>query len=168
MVMTRPAVTALVVCLVGACGLLAKPVATQAKQPAPKARTATKVSSARTIAARKSAQTARTPYRKPAPRQSVAPVSPGSSRIREVQQALHERGYLQSEVTGTWNAASIEALKRFEADQKVKVDGKIDSKTLIALGLGPKYDNNLNLPVPGASGTVVAADQATNNEPQRN
>ena len=95
-------------------------------------------------------------------------MSPGSNRIREVQQALLERGYLKSEVTGSWNAASVEALKRFEADQKVKVDGKIDSKTLIALGLGPKYDNNLNLPVPGASGTVVAADQATNNEPQRN
>lgn len=167
MVITRSAVTALVVCLVGACGLLAKPVANQVKHAAPKARTATKVSSARTLAARKTAQSARTPYRKPAPRQTVAPVSPASSRIREVQQALMERGYLRSEVSGSWNAASIEALKRFEADQKVRVDGKIDSKTLIALGLGPKYDNNLNLPVPGASGNVVAADQATNNEPQR-
>lgn len=168
MVITRPAVTALVVCLFGSCGLLAKPVANQITHATSKARTATKVSSARTLAARKNVQSARTPYRKPAPRQSIAPLSPTSNRIREVQEALTERGYLQSEVSGTWNAASIVALKRFEADQKVRVDGKIDAKILIALGLGPKYDNNLNLPVPGASGNVVAADQATSNESQRN
>ena len=167
MVITRPTVTALVVCLVGACGLLSGATTTSSKQSASKAKTsAAKTSTAKSASTKKYTQTAHAPYRKPAPRQSVSPVSPASNRIREVQQALVERGYLQSEANGTWNAASIEALKRFEADQKVRVDGKIDSKTLIALGLGPKYDNNLNLPVPGASGSVVAADQSTNNEAQ--
>lgn len=160
----RSTITILVACLIGACGLLAKPVATQSNHTAVKSRTASRVSSAKTIATRKS----RAAYRKPVRRQPVSPSSPGSSRIREVQEALAERGYLQSEATGSWNVASADALKRFESDQKVRVDGKIDAKTLIALGLGPKYDNNLNLPVPSASGTVVAADQSTNNEPQRN
>ena len=159
----RSTITILVACLIGACGLLAKSVATQSKQTTVKARTASRVSSAKTIAARKS----RAAYRKPVRRQPVSPSGPGSSRIREVQQALVERGYLQSEATGSWNVASADALKRFESDQKVRVDGKIDAKTLIALGLGPKYDSNLNLPVTSASGTVVAADQSTNNEPQR-
>ena len=160
----RSTITILVACLIGDGGLLAKPVATQSNHTAVKARTASRVSSAKTIATRKS----RVAYRKPVRRQTVSPSSPGSSRIREVQEALAERGYLQSEATGSWNVASADALKRFESDQKVRVDGKIDAKTLIALGLGPKYDNNLNLPVPSASGTVVAADQSTNNEPQRN
>ena len=167
MVITRPAVTVLVVCLVGVCGLLAKPVATKAKQAAAKARTATKVSSTRTSASKRPTPK-RVAYRKPAPYKPAAPAAPASNRLREVQLALVERGYLQGDGNGAWNAQCVEALKRFEADQKVRVDGKIDSKMLIALGLGPKYDNNLNLPVPsGSTGIVVAADQGTNNEQPR-
>jgi peptidoglycan hydrolase-like protein with peptidoglycan-binding domain len=158
MVITRPAVTVLVVCLSFVMGLAAKPVVSKAKQSAAKARTATrKTSQKRTVA-----------YRKPVPRRTSTPVVPGSERLRHVQTALIERGYLQGEATGQWNAQSVEALKKFEADQKVRVDGKIDSKMLIALGLGPKYDSNLSLPVPGSSsGLVVAADQATGNDPPR-
>ncbi len=152
MVITRPVVTALVVCLVGGCGLLAK-VAPQvkAKQAASKARTTTKKG--------------KVPLRRVAvSKKPTAPAAPASDRIREVQQALAERGYLKSSPSGQWNVDSIDALKRFEADQHVKVDGKLDSKVLIALGLGPKYDSNLSLPVPGASGSVVAADQNLNDQ----
>lgn len=167
MVITRPAVTVLVVCLVGVCGLAAAPVANKAKQSAAKARTATRVSSTRTSATKRPLPK-RVAYRKPAPYKPAAPVAPASNRLHEVQLALIERGYLQGDGNGVWNAQCVEALKRFEADQKVRVDGKIDSKILIALGLGPKYDNNLNLPVPsGSSGTVVAADQGNNNEQPR-
>lgn len=159
MVITRPAVTVLVVCLSVSMGWAAQPASTKAKQAATKARTAT----------RKSSQTKALAYHKPVPRKPSAPVAPASNRLREVQLALIERGYLSGDASGAWNAQCVEALKKFEADQKVRVDGKIDSKVLIALGLGPKYDSNLSLPVPsGASGAVVAADQSNNNEPQRN
>lgn len=86
------------------------------------------------------------------------PSAPGSDRVREIQQALYDRGYLSVQPDGVWNASSVEALKRFESENKWKIDGKIDSRALIALGLGPKYDDNLNLPVPGSSGVVVADD----------
>lgn len=165
MVMTRPAVTVLAVCLCAGLGWASTPASIKAKQAAAKARTATKTtSSKRTVASGKPVA-----YRKPVPKKPAAPAAPGSERLRSVQQALIERGYLNGTASGVWNADSIEALKRFEADQKVKVDGKIDSKMLIALGLGPKYDNNLSLPVPsGNGGLVVAADQSGNNDPQRN
>jgi len=167
MVITRPAVTVLVVCLVGVCGLAASPATTKAKQAAAKSRTATKVSSARKGVAKRPLA-ARVAYRKPAPYKPVAPSAPASNRLREVQLALIDRGYLQGDGNGAWNAQCVEALKHFETDQKVRVDGRIDSKMLIALGLGPKYDNNLNLPVPsGSTGTVVAADQSNNNEQPR-
>ncbi len=166
MVITRPAVTVLVVCLVFSFSLTAAPAASKAKQAAAKARTAAKVSSTRGQANRPSSR--RVAYRKPAPYKPSAPAAPASNRLREVQLALVERGYLQGDGNGAWNAQCVEALKHFEADQKVRVDGKIDSKMLIALGLGPKYDNNLNLPVPsGSTGIVVAADQATNNDQPR-
>ncbi len=113
MVITRPAVTALVVSLA-----IGSVWGATAKKPATKARTATRKSSAiKTVA-----------YRKPLPRRVIPPAAPASERLKNVQQALIDRGYLQGEATGQWNASCIEALKRFEADQKVKVDGKIDSK----------------------------------------
>lgn len=159
MVITRPAVTVLVVCLGLGGGLFAKTTAPKAKQAAAKARTATRKTSSHTKAVA---------YRKPVPRRATAPTVPASDRIRSVQQALIERGYLQGDANGQWSASSVEALKHFEADQHVKVDGKIDSKMLIALGLGPKYDRNLALPVPDSStGLVVAADQGSSNEQQR-
>ena len=56
----------------------------------------------------------------------------------EIQQALAARGFLQSTPTGTWDAASIDALKRFQGEQNLPPTGKITSLSLIALGLGPK------------------------------
>lgn len=162
MVISRPAVTLLVVCLCTSLGFAAAKPQAKAKLAAAKARTATRATSARSKSGKVVA------YRKPIPRKPVAPAAPASERIRLVQQALIEKGYLSGMATGVWSAESVDALKRFEASQNVKVDGKIDSKMLIALGLGPKYDNNLSLPVPGgAGGGVVAADQ-NYNDLQRN
>ena len=80
----------------------------------------------------------RAPYRAPA---RIAYVqSPSPERYREIQQALADKGYLTAEVNGTWDQSSIEALNRFKTDQKLKADGKLCSLSLIALGLGPKYE----------------------------
>lgn len=80
------------------------------------------------------------------PGRSSAPASqrtPEPERIREIQQALTDRGY-PVEVNGSWDASSIEALKKFQADQQIKNlsgSGKINSLTLITLGLGPKHES---------------------------
>lgn len=68
------------------------------------------------------------------------PQQPSPERLKEIQQALAEKGYFQSEPDGTWGPASIDALKRFQRDQKLVEDGKIGSLSLIALGLGPKHE----------------------------
>jgi peptidoglycan hydrolase-like protein with peptidoglycan-binding domain len=68
--------------------------------------------------------------------------SPTADRYREIQQALVARGYLsQEDANGTWGTSSTEALKRFQAEQTLDSTGKIDSLSLIALGLGPKHDS---------------------------
>jgi peptidoglycan hydrolase-like protein with peptidoglycan-binding domain len=64
--------------------------------------------------------------------------SPTSDRYKEIQQALVTKGYMKSDATGEWNGESAEALKRFQADQNLTPDGKLNSLSLIALGLGPK------------------------------
>jgi Putative peptidoglycan binding domain len=67
--------------------------------------------------------------------------SPSPERYHEIQDALVARGFLTSEqATGTWNDASVDALKRFQEQQNLESSGKINSLSLIALGLGPKRE----------------------------
>ena len=83
----------------------------------------------------------RTQGRSPKPvasRRYYGQQNPTPDRFNEIQQALSSRGYLQSTPNGTWDAASVEALKRFQGEQNLPPTGKITSLSLIALGLGPK------------------------------
>jgi peptidoglycan hydrolase-like protein with peptidoglycan-binding domain len=64
--------------------------------------------------------------------------APTPDRYKEIQQALVDKGYLHGEPNGEWGTDSGEALKRFQADQNLTPDGKINSLSLIAMGLGPK------------------------------
>ncbi len=63
---------------------------------------------------------------------------PTQERYIEIQQALAARGFLQSEPSGNWDAASVDALKRFQEEQNLPPSGQITSLSLIALGLGPR------------------------------
>jgi Ni/Co efflux regulator RcnB len=65
---------------------------------------------------------------------------PTSERYKEIQQALAAKGYLDKTPDGVWSDDSVEALKHFQQDQNLEATGKITSLSLIALGLGPKYD----------------------------
>ncbi len=89
---------------------------------------------------------------------------PDPARYAEIQKALADRGYFKGEVNGQWNDDSVDALKRFQADQKLDNDGKINSLTLIGLGLGPKHDSSLappTPPAPVASGSTPAAPSSS-------
>jgi hypothetical protein len=68
-------------------------------------------------------------------------LAPTADRYREIQQALAGKGYLKPEdATGSWNGTSTEALKKFQTEQNLDASGKINSLSLIALGLGPKRE----------------------------
>jgi hypothetical protein len=68
-------------------------------------------------------------------------MSPTPDRYREIQGALASKGYLKPEdATGTWNQTSADAMKKFQAEQNLDSTGKINSLSLIALGLGPHRD----------------------------
>ena len=64
--------------------------------------------------------------------------APTPERYKEIQQALATKGYYKGESSGVWGPDSVDALRRFQADQNLEVDGKIGSLSLIAMGLGPK------------------------------
>jgi hypothetical protein len=126
---------------------------TTAQKKAPvKTGTPAKTASGKKSPAKTPAKTTASTKKGPAKKGAAAPkrpavtwrnrqLAPTTDRYREIQTALAEKGYLKSEdANGAWNQNSIDALKHFQEDQKLDPSGKINSLSLIALGLGPKRD----------------------------
>jgi hypothetical protein len=111
----------------------------------PAARSTSKTSASKTSAPKATTtttakRTTTSKSKRPAVVAHRSPQQPSVERYKEIQQALADKGYFKSEPDGTWGSASIDALKRFQHDQKLAEDGKIGSLSLIALGLGPKRE----------------------------
>lgn len=73
-------------------------------------------------------------------------------RAQAIQEALIREHYLSGEATGTWNQASEEAMRRYQADHGWQSKTVPDSRALIKLGLGPSKDHLLN---PDSAMTMV-------------
>ena len=122
--------------------------ATATKKPAPQTQAHTVAPKTKAIptAAKKSTATKSTGATKsaPPPVRHYAQQQPTSDRYKEIQQALMDRGYFKGQVDGQWGPESVEALKQFQREQKIDEDGKINSLSLIALGLGPHRNLSQN------------------------
>jgi hypothetical protein len=119
------------------------------KKAAPKTALATKKTSAS-----KKGKSSKKPPAAAAPAWSHQ-TGPTPERYKEIQQALADKGYLQSEPSGVWDAQSTDALLRFQNDKKLSPTGKLSAASLIALGLGPKRADTA-LSSAGAPGDPVA------------
>jgi peptidoglycan hydrolase-like protein with peptidoglycan-binding domain len=142
-------------CFAPAYGVVAKKKAkssstkTTSRKAAPKKGTAT--ASRKGTPARKGAQTTTASRRRTTQRAQSAPTP---ERYKEIQQALADKGFYKGEVNGQWGPDSVQALKQFQEDQKLLVDGKIGALSLIALGLGPRRQ--------AVNEAVVTTPQKTN------
>jgi hypothetical protein len=117
------------------------------QKPKPATKAPAKAASKKTVARKRTAKKA--PARASRSRTQAAPTP---ERYKQIQEALAAKGYLsRDQATGQWNDASVDALKRFQADQKIDSTGKINSLSLIALGLGPKHDSLARGTVPGSA-----------------
>lgn len=128
-----------------AIGAWAEPQTSTSKPPVPgnKKKSVAKSSTVKTAPKTSTSAAAKRPVaskKKAAVVAHRAPQQPSPERYKEIQQALSAKGYFNAEPDGTWGPASIDALKRFQHDQKLVEDGKIGSLSLIALGLGPKRE----------------------------
>jgi hypothetical protein len=136
---------------------LAGTLAAQSSRPAPKppAKTTKTATVSKTASATKQAPSRNTSATaRKTPHKSTTPVvhtaaahprqlTPTPQRYHEIQDALVAKGYLQPEqATGGWDQNSVDALKRFQAEQSLDVSGRISSLSLIALGLGPRHDSD--------------------------
>ena len=66
------------------------------------------------------------------------------TRAREIQEALIREHYLDGTASGTWDAKSESAMRRYQADNGWQSKTVPDSRALIKLGLGPNHDHLLN------------------------
>jgi peptidoglycan hydrolase-like protein with peptidoglycan-binding domain len=72
---------------------------------------------------------------------------PTPDRYKEIQQALANKGYLDASApSGVWDSSSVSALRKFQEDQSLEPSGKLDSLSIIALGLGPKHEQQPSAP----------------------
>jgi hypothetical protein len=67
-----------------------------------------------------------------------------SERATQIQQALIREHYLSGEPSGKWDATTIAAMQKYQADQGWQTKLMPDSRALKKLGLGPDYSNALN------------------------
>jgi hypothetical protein len=65
-------------------------------------------------------------------------------RAQQIQEALIRAHYLNGEASSTWNQASEDAMRKYQADHGWQSKTVPDSRALISLGLGPSKDHLLN------------------------
>ena len=83
--------------------------------------------------------------------------APTPDRIRDIQTALQKDGSYQGEPTGKWDAATMDAMKKFQNKNSISPTGKIDAVSLNKLGLGSGTAGK-GAPMPAASSAVEPAD----------
>ncbi len=106
---------------------------------------ATRTAKARKVPARKKKQRSRN-------RRERAQRAPTTERIREIQSALAREGSYAAEPTGRWDAATIEAMKKFQVSQGLNPTGRIDALSLQKLGLGSQVAG-IASPIPSGQHT---------------
>ena len=86
--------------------------------------------------------------------------APTPDRIKDIQTALQKDGSYEGQPTGKWDAATTEAMKKYQDKNGISPTGKIDAVSLNKLGLGSDTAGK-GAPVPAASSSVVPADPPT-------
>jgi peptidoglycan hydrolase-like protein with peptidoglycan-binding domain len=85
-----------------------------------------------------------------------AQAAPTPDRIKEIQTALQKDGSYDGEPTGKWDAATAEAMRKYQDKNGFTPTGKIDALSLNKLGLGSETAGK-GAPVPSASATPSPA-----------
>ena len=88
-----------------------------------------------------------------------------SPRARQIQEALIREHYMTGEPSGKWDAATQDALKRYQAAQGWQAKTVPDSRALIKLGLGPSKDGLLN-PESAMTAGPLASDVKAGTKPK--
>jgi hypothetical protein len=129
----------------GANGSAAKTTSSHKPHPASHPATGQHPKSNATVAARTSKTghvSSRKTSKKSAKARGQQKIEP--ERAQAIQEALIREHYLSGEAAGTWNQASEDAMRKYQADHGWQSKTVPDARALISLGLGPNHDHLLN------------------------
>ena len=85
-------------------------------------------------------------------------------RVTQIQQALIREHYLNTPADGKWDATTVAAMQKYQADHGWQTKLMPDSRALLKLGLGPDYSGAIN-----AQGSNFAPPPAAgDSSPQQN
>ncbi len=86
------------------------------------------------------------------------------ARVTQIQQALIKTHYLTGEPSGNWDATTVAAMQKYQADNGWQTKLMPDSRALEKLGLGPDYSTAINAKnstfAPPAPDNSIPAEQA--------
>ena len=71
--------------------------------------------------------------------------------MTEIQQALIREHYLTGDANGNWDATTVAAMQKYQADHGWQTKLMPDSRALKKLGLGPDYSDAINAKTAPAS-----------------
>ena len=120
---------------------------TTAKPSSHKAHKSTAKSTGSSASAKKTASKTHTTGKKSSKKKSARARGQqkiDSERAQAIQEALIREHYMSGEATGTWNQASEDAMRKYQADHGWQSKTVPDSRALIKLGLGPSKNGLLN------------------------
>ncbi|HEV7968366.1 MAG TPA: peptidoglycan-binding domain-containing protein [Candidatus Acidoferrales bacterium] len=89
-----------------------------------------------------------------------AQAAPTPDRIKEIQTALQKDGSYEGEPTGKWDAATADAMRKYQDKNGISPTGKIDAVSLNKLGLGSETAGK-GAPVPAASSSIAPVGPPT-------
>lgn len=92
--------------------------------------------------------------------------APAADRISEIQTALAKDNSFTGKPNGKWDAATVEAMKRFQESHGLNPSGKLDAKTLQKLGLGSQTAG-VAPPVPQVSSSSLAGPSSAPTVPRK-
>jgi len=81
---------------------------------------------------------------KPSSRRGRGQQAIDPERATQIQQALIREHYLTGDATGKWDATTIAAMQKYQADHGWQTKLMPDSRALLKLGLGPDYSSAIN------------------------
>lgn len=90
-----------------------------------------------------------------------APTGVPADRVEEIQSALIQRGYLSGSPTGQYDASTIQAMKRFQSDNRLSATGYPTAHALKRLGVSKRSGNTLAVPVKATKPEKAAEESKT-------
>jgi peptidoglycan hydrolase-like protein with peptidoglycan-binding domain len=91
---------------------------------------------------------------------AVSPQTLDNSDVKQIQQALDQKGFTVGKVDGIWGRETRSALEQFQRKQNLQAKGQLDQPTLSALGVDIASQRQGETTGSGPTGSGTSSDMS--------